>query len=163
MRITTFLVTLLLTTGGAVAQDGKPCQVPPEAAFDQRLGTWDGVWAGGSGRTVASLVLNGCVVQEAFEVAGSAQGLGVSVYDASAGLWRQTWVDGQGRYMTFSGGRVGETFVMEQLRLAQGDPWQRMVWTPLGPDRLSWEFQASADGGLHWTTLYAIDYRRASP
>jgi hypothetical protein len=84
-----------------------------------------------------------------------------SVYDRTAGLWKQTWVDSDGAYLDFAG--RFENGVMELRRTGEfeGEPALfRMRWFDIERDSLSWAYERSVDGGETWTTLWAIGYTR---
>ena len=89
--------------------------------LDFWLGSWDVRWEGGAGTNDITRELGGKVVVERFagRPALELQGLSVSVFDAEADLWRQTWVDDQGGYFALAGGMDGDSFVAH-VRRARG-------------------------------------------
>ncbi|MDX1421094.1 MAG: hypothetical protein R3181_14100, partial [Rubricoccaceae bacterium] len=96
--------------------------------------------------------------------ADGVRGESVSVYRARAGEWRQTWVDNRGGYLLFTGGRRDDGTVV--LRTApftnpQGqEQVNRMLWTDVTADALTWRWQASTDGGATWEDRWTIRYTR---
>jgi len=131
-------------------------------ALDFWLGDWSVSWAEGAGTNSIRRILDGKVIEEAFECRdadGSVLlGRSVSVRDRADGTWRQTWVDSSGAYLDLVGveseGRIsfGRT-------TAEGTR-QRMVWLDVTADTLRWEWQRSEDGGGTWTVVWPLDYRR---
>ncbi|HXH98431.1 MAG TPA: hypothetical protein VNH40_14580, partial [Gaiellaceae bacterium] len=64
--------------------------------FDFWLGSWNVRWADDAhGRNTVRKILDDRVVHEDFDgrPGTTLRGTSVSVFDESAGLWRQTWVD----------------------------------------------------------------------
>ena len=167
---------LLGMAAGGWAQDGasaRPCDTPEGHQLDFWLGEWELSWPAeqfggkpgdqGHGTNTVTRILDDCIVQEAFHFpGGSFKGHSVSVYDARAKLWRQTWVDNQGGYLAFTG--KFEDGKME-LRTApyerDGTTYvSRMVFRDITPDGLRWDWQRSKDGGKTWQDLWNIRYQR---
>lgn len=132
--------------------------------FDFWLGEWDCTWGDGrSGTNSVYLDLGDVVVVESFDArpAMDYQGMSFSVYDRTAGRWKQTWVDSDGNYLDFVGGY--ENGVMELRRTADldgGEAIFRMRWSNIERDSLDWAYERSDDGGDTWTPLWEIGYRR---
>ncbi|MCY7304435.1 MAG: hypothetical protein LH654_15705 [Thermoleophilia bacterium] len=63
--------------------------------LDFWLGSWHARWEGGEGTNTITREFDDRVVVERFEGRPSMEltGYSVSVFDAEADLWRQTWVD----------------------------------------------------------------------
>jgi hypothetical protein len=142
------------------------------SALDFWLGEWDLTWpaeqtggrAGelGRGTNRISQMFDGAVIAEEFAFAdGSFRGHSVSVYDGTAGLWRQTWVDSDAGYLLFSGGPIADVV---ELRTEPGDGGRanRMVFRDITEDSLRWDWQKSPDG-VSWSDLWNITYRRRPP
>lgn len=132
--------------------------------FDFWLGDWDLRWApDGVGRNRISAVLDGRVILEEFDGAPSIgfRGMSVSTVSPETGDWHQAWVDSQGSYLDFRGGFGSGEMVLEREGVVDGNPVrQRMVWTDIGQQRLTWRWQRSSDDGSSWTTLWEIEYIR---
>ena len=121
--------------------------------LDFWLGSWDARWEGGDGTNDITRELGGKVVVERFEGRPSLEltGLSVSVFDAEADLWRQTWVDDQGGYFALTGGkrrrRIRAPHVCRARRragrAADGLPGHRA-------DSFRWLWERSLDGGASW-------------
>jgi len=117
----------------------------------------------GTGRNRITKLFGDCVIEENFTTDdGSFRGHSVSVYDGSAGCWRQTWVDSSGGYLVFTG-----TFHDGIMELRTGPTErdgevlvQRMVFTDITPSSVEWAWQGSRNGGSSWNDLWNISYRR---
>jgi hypothetical protein len=150
-----------------------PCASAEARQFDFWLGDWDLTWpaeqTGGEpgerakGTNRITRLFDKCVIEENFATADqSFLGHSVSVYDENAGIWRQTWVDNAGGYLTFTGRFDGETMELRtESSQRDGEPViQRMVFAEISPDALEWAWQGSRDGGVTWSNLWNISYRR---
>jgi hypothetical protein len=135
--------------------------------FDFWLGDWDCTWhADGLEHVGTNSVyadLGGAVIVENFDGRPSLdfQGLSFSVYDRTAGCWKQTWVDSEGSYLDFTGGY--ENGVMELRRTGEADGAPalfRMRFEHIEQNAFDWSWQRSTDDGHTWTTLWEIEYRR---
>ncbi|MEM6784488.1 MAG: DUF1579 family protein [Bacteroidota bacterium] len=173
MRSLLHLRLLLLFVPVATAQQPAPCTQPEAAALDFWVGTWDLAWTNadgsdGQGTNTISKTLGGCVVHEDFQDTtpdgtGFA-GQSVSVFDARSGLWKQTWVDNAGGYLLFTGAPDAEPMEVRTAPFAnpQGQSQiNRMVWTDVSGDALTWRWQSSTDDGATWTDRWVIAYARA--
>lgn len=151
-----------------------PCSTPEARQFDFWLGDWDLTWPAdqmggesdeiGRGRNSLTRLFDDCVIEENFmtEDAGF-RGHSVSVYDVNAGLWRQTWVDSAGGYISLTGGMEDSVMVLatEPKATESGVVIHRMVFGDIESDSLEWAWQRTADGGGTWSDLWNISYRRS--
>jgi hypothetical protein len=147
----------------------EPLTIELDAArqFDFWLGEWDCAWSDEQGWHAGTnsvyLDLGGAVVVESFDGRPSLefQGLSFSVYDRTAGCWRQTWVDSEGSYLDFAGGFENGVMELRRTGEVEGEPVLfRMRWENIERDSLDWSYQRSDDDGDSWTTLWAIAYSR---
>lgn len=163
------LFLLLLPLTASAQPDAPPCQAPEAAQLDFWLGAWDLTWTDddgeGRGTNTLTKTLDGCVVHERFESTDGFRGESVSVYDARRGAWRQTWVDNRGGYLLFTGGPDADGRM--DLRTAPftnpqtgEEQVNRMIWTDVSDDALTWRWQASTDGGATWEDHWTIRYTR---
>ena len=88
------------------------------------------------------------------------QGRSYSMFDRRIGRWRQTWVDNEQGFLNFVGGREGDSFVLQLSRIAEVEPYARMVFLDIKPDSFTWRWQKSQDRGMSWNTVWEIRYRR---
>ncbi len=133
--------------------------------LDFWLGSWRARWEGGEGTNTIMREFDSKVVVERFEGRPSMEltGLSVSVFDAEADLWRQTWVDDQGSYFALAGGVEGDTFVLQMSTVRGGVPVElRMVFSDIEPDSFRWVWERSTDAGATWTSAWEIAYTRAA-
>ena len=133
--------------------------------LDFWLGSWHARWDGGKGTNTITREFDGKVVVERFEGRPSMQltGYSVSVFDAEADLWRQTWVDDQGSYFALTGGTEGDMFVLRTSAVRGGVPVElRMVFCNIEPDSFRWVWERSTDAGATWSTAWEIAYTRTA-
>jgi len=133
--------------------------------LDFWLGSWHARWNGGEGTNTITRELDRKVVVERFEGRPSMEltGYSVSVFDAEADLWRQTWVDDQGSYFALTGGSEGDTFVLRMSAVRGGVPVDlRMVFCEIAADSLRWLWERSTDAGATWSTAWEIAYTRTA-
>lgn len=148
-------------------------QTPAPPAESRQFDFWIGEWTctgesyDGNGKAQPTAAENtirrthdGHVIQEDFRMPGL-QGLSVSVYDAKAGLWKQTWVDNQGGYIDLQGGFKDGRMVLQTLPKPKAPAaFNRMVFRDIAKDSFDWDWEASADGGKTWTLSWHLHYRR---
>jgi hypothetical protein len=150
------------------------CAAAEFGGLDFWLGEWsvdikgrspDGTgWQEAHGTNRVRKILGGCAVMESFEADGPGSlwaGNSISQYLPGEKRWRQIWVDDQGSWLAFTGGRTGEGFVLQTD--AQGSAagkTMRMVFHDVRPDHISWRWERS--DGAAWTPMLLIEYRRAA-
>lgn len=130
--------------------------------FDFWVGTWDCSWDGGSGRNVVDWVCEGRVLRERFDA--SAHGLvgtSISVYDAAAGRWVQTWMDSEGSWFHLTGVMSGGMLDLLTTELDADGYRKRMRFSDIGAARFLWTWSRSR-GEDDWEPLWAIEYLRSS-
>ncbi|HWJ90447.1 MAG TPA: hypothetical protein VNR87_05010, partial [Flavisolibacter sp.] len=81
-----------------------PCSAAQAAQFDFWLGEWNLTWSDSlHGTNRIEKLFGNCIVHENFnDPRGNFSGQSWSVYNVPTGLWRQTWVDNQGGYITLT-------------------------------------------------------------
>ena len=152
----------------------SPCSTPEARQLDFWLGEWELTWPAeqmggaqgdlGRGRNSITRLFDDCVIEENFMTDDASYGgHSVSVYDVSAGVWRQTWVDSAGGYLWLTGGEVDGQMILstEPVEKGAGVAVNRMVFADVETDSLEWVWQRSDDGGSTWTDLWNISYRRS--
>ena len=171
---------LVVVPASAPAQEEerrRPCDTAEGHQLDFWIGEWELKWPAGQGgapedepgrgSNTITRVLDDCIVHEEFESETTGlSGRSWSAYDARSGEWRQTWVDDQGSYLTFTGGmRDGRMELYGPERTGpDGRPFRmRMIWTDVTEDSLVWRYQRTTDDGESWTDAWVIRYRRGSP
>ncbi len=136
------------------------CTSDAHRAFDFWVGSWevrrpDGTVAGHN--TIRRL-MGGCALHERYTTPTGYEGESLNIYDASRGVWHQTWVDSGGLLLTLEGGFSEGRMVLEgETRDSLGNATlNRITWSPLKsePDRVRQHWEVSRDGGGTWTTAF---------
>ncbi|WP_161974421.1 hypothetical protein [Piscinibacter terrae] len=143
--------------------------------FDFWIGDWDASWIGtdgkpGRGRNRIGRILDGKVLEENFEetpdgTSPPLKGRSLSVLHQLLGQWRQSWVDNQGGYFSFTGLAEGDRriFITDTV-MKNGQPSaQRMVFHDIRKDTFTWDWESTGDGGKTWKLLWRIHYKRHAP
>ena len=170
--IGTGLFALILASDGgmpsAVAQTAPPAQACTSSShreFDFWIGSWTVTQQGKlAGTNEIRAIDNGCALLESWSGTGGVTGHSLNVYDATRGVWHQTWVDSSGSLLTLEGQFFEGSMVLEGSALAAKGAAavrQRITWKalPSGDVRQHWE--SSADKGRTWKTEFDGLYRRA--
>jgi len=162
--------TVLSQQSAKPATPPDPCTAAEQKQLDFWVGEWDLTWPGqkagetSHGTNSIRRILDGCVVQETFSGGDSMhlRGASVSIFDFTAGKWKQTWVDNEGGYLDFVG-ELKDSQVILQREAVRNDGTkvlQRMVFKNIGPNELDWSWEASRDGGKTWQVQWPIHYKR---
>jgi len=178
MSMTKLLETLALSTAmlacstSAIAQQpSAPAPPPCKTAEFRTLDFWVGEWIAedqaGNGIATNRVTRNeygDCVITEHFTMNdGSMVGHSVSIYLPALKQWRQNWVDSQGSYFDLVGGPVtggDHIFMLENKRVADAQPYRRMIWQDVKPDSFTWRWQGKAKAEDAWADSWIIRYRR---
>jgi hypothetical protein len=100
------LLVIASSAGAASPAAAASCTDAAYRAFDFWLGDWD-VFEGAGRKPVARVgvtrILGGCVVQEEYSDTTGHRGRSFSIYDASRGVWHQTWVTNRGELLVIEG------------------------------------------------------------
>jgi len=134
-----------------VALASPPCSGPQHHEFDFWVGDWNVVRADNgkyAGQNRIDSVLGGCALHENWIGAGGVKGHSYNAYDASRGVWHQTWVDSAGELLVLEGRMVDGKMVLEgEQKGADGKPLlNRITWTPLAGGKLRQRWETSSDG-----------------
>ena len=160
----TLAIGLVLCASSLAVGGEKPCSGPEHRQFDFWAGDWDTFEANDSkavvARTRVDVILDGCVLREAYEGADGLTGESYSIYDPSRKLWSHTWVTNRGQLVVLEGRMEGERMVLKGSELtAGGKKHLRAVWRPAdGGVRETAE--VSTDSGRTWAPLFDIVFRR---
>jgi len=174
MKLRTILFGLLssLLITNSIAQTTT---VPaPQAAdlFNFWIGDWNVTWDNadgtkGHGRNRVVKLMDGAVIEENFEEAADAPpprliGKSVTVQEKSSGKWRQSWVDNQGGYFSFTASVDGDKRIFAtDARMKDGKSTiQRMVFRNITKDGFTWDWESTTDGGSTWSLQWRILYHR---
>ena len=146
----------------------QPCSTPEAAQFDFWLGTWQGEWLDTEGKkqfaeNIITKGFGGCVIEENFKTDDKTFiGKSLSMYNVNKKIWEQTWVDNNGSYMNFTGGKDGSNMFMQRniTTKAGKEIIQRMVFTDITKDSFTWNWESSTDNGATWAQNWQIMYTR---
>ena len=143
----------------------------PIDLFDFWVGDWDISWKNAQGQIFNGTnrivkIRDGKVIEENF--LGSAastpvlKGKSVSVYSTAKNVWRQTWVDNQGGYISLTAKVDGDKRIFETdpVKRNGAEIIQRMVFHDIKNDSFTWDWEGTRDSGKTWNNLWKIEYRR---
>lgn len=137
----------------------RPCQSDAHRAFDFWIGKWD-VYANGTenlvGHNTITAIEGGCVLHEQYHTPGSFSGQSFNFYDASRGVWHQTWADNQGTALYIEGGIENGSMV-----LTDAAKTNRITFTPAEDGSVRQHWETSSDGGKSWATAFDGRYVQA--
>jgi len=145
----------------ALVEPLKPCAGPEHRQFDFWLGEWDVTspqYPGTTSRSRISRLNDGCTIREEYDTPVAYAGTSLNFYDARRRLWHQTWIDNQGGALYLEGGLSGNAMVLSMTTGPQQA--QRITWTPLDDGRVRQHWEATADDGATWATVFDGYYRK---
>ena len=145
-------------------------QSDPTKQFDFWLGNWTmetetrpdprvDNWKKSQSKNKVERVMDGKVIQENFSGVGLV-GKSWSVYDPTAKLWRQTWVDNQSSYITLTGKWEGDKMVLLSIPQNAGAKVHRMVFQDITPKSFLWKWEVQMTDG-NWGAMFVCHYKRA--
>jgi len=163
MRSARILHAVLFALAVPIGAAEPPCSDPNHRGFDFWLGEWnvyrpDGTLAG---TNRIEREYGGCVVHERYDGAKGYRGESLNVWDASRGVWHQTWVDDQGLLLLLEGGIRDGAMVLEGRAPGPGGERleHRITWTPNPDGSVRQHWESRAPGGP-WSTAFDGTYRR---
>lgn len=160
------LVTLLFIAcvmNAVPAHAQSACSDPAYRQFDFWLGEWEVSKPDGAvaGQNSIEKEYGGCVLHERYTTPKGYAGESLNTYDASSGLWHQTWVDNGGLLLLLDGRLVDGSMVMQSSGSGKDGAAKRhrITWTPNadGSVRQLWE---STDAAGEWSVAFDGLYRR---
>ena len=168
MRIMLLFAGLAVAIPLAAQQPAaKPCSGPEYRTLDFWVGDWEAQDEKGQAigtNRITRDEYGDCVITEHFRASdGSLIGHSVSMYRPALGQWRQNWVDNQGGYFDLAGGPVTASdhiFALENKRVKETQPHQRMIWQDVKPDSFIWRWQSRAKADQPWADSWVIFYKR---
>jgi hypothetical protein len=145
-----------------------PCADNAYRQFDFWVGNWDVVDLERPRVIVAharvEVILNGCVLHEAYVDTDGRKGESFSIYDATRRTWHQSWVTDRGHLLTIEGHLQGAAMILEGTdHLPDGTPRQvRGEWR--SENHGVREVAArSTDGGVTWVPWFDLLFQRHKP
>jgi hypothetical protein len=138
------------------------CTAPVYRQFDFWAGDWD-VFDVGSPAKVAharvDLILDGCVLREAYQGADGHKGQSFTIYDAARKLWHQSWVTNRGELLMIEGKFEDGEIVLSGEDHAKGE-LVRGSWKPENGNVREIAV-TSTDGGKTWKPWFDLVFRPA--
>jgi hypothetical protein len=156
----------LAAPGRAADQKPAPCAKPEHRQFDFWVGEWkvQGPKGNPVGESSITSILGQCVILENWHGAGGSNGTSLNTFDASRGLWHQTWMDNQGGLLQLEGHASEGRMVLEgrHPRHEGGSSRERITWEKKSEDRVRQLWESSTDDGKTWKVLFDGLYVRAA-
>lgn len=160
-----------VNTPTKIEQSTSVAKPQPADLFDFWVGDWDLTWTTAKGDKLSGknhiVKILGNVIEENFEASGPAsppplKGKSVSILSAAGNVWKQTWVDNQGGYLTFVAQTDGDKriFATDPVIRNGVAAYQRMVFHDIAKDSFTWDWEGTRDGGKAWNNLWKIQYKR---
>ena len=139
-----------------------------ETEYDFWVGEWEATWkkADGTIQKGANRIektLDGKVLQEHFSDPNTGfKGTSISVFNPRTQTWHQAWADNQGGYFNFVGETIGNKKVFKTLPVEKDGKTiiQRMVFYNITDKTMTWNWEASQDGGETWKLNWQIEYSK---
>lgn len=150
--------------GRASAQvNSRACSAPEYRQFDFFLGDWDAYDVGPDtliARNHVTPMLDGCAVREQYHQRDGHVGESFSVYDASRGLWHQSWVANDGQLLVLEGHLEGKRLILIGTERTKTGATQlvRGIWYPEST-AVRETADRSSDNGRTWTRWFDIWFR----
>jgi hypothetical protein len=150
-------------------QHQAPCKSPESSQFDFWLGEWECSWKDAKGETKKgsnkiNKILGSCVIEENFNgnPGSPLVGKSHSLYSIQQGKWFQTWVDNNGSYLDFKGGKIDDKMILSrEVKLKIGTSFiQRMVCYNITDNEFDWNWERSDDNGKTWNVRWQLKYKR---
>lgn len=163
MKLNWFVaVLLMLACESALAV----CDSDEHRQFDFWLGEWTVYTADGkvAGQNRITLKHNGCVLHEHYVTERGYEGESFNAFDATRGVWHQTWIDNAGTLLLLEGGVEEGDMLLTGVGVdAEGRAvTHRIRWSRIGTDRVRQLWQSRAASDEEWAVLFDGDYRRRS-
>lgn len=162
----------LLLSGFLSNVCGQQMPANPEQYFDFWVGKWEASWDEGDGKkgrgtNTITKVLDEKVIHENFVITeGQSKGFkgtSISVYQPQLDEWKQSWADNNGGFYAFKGKFDGtkRIFQTDISNTKDGKKLiQRMVFYDITGSTMTWDWEASNDGGQTWNLNWRIHYER---
>ena len=159
------LITILLVTSSNLfSQD----TISQENAFDFWIGNWQAEWKDKDGKiikgsNVITKTLDAKVIKEIFEDPSTGfKGTSISVYQPKSKTWHQAWADNQGGYYNFIGEIDGDKRIFKTIPKDSNGSIviQRMVFYNITPNKFTWDWEATKDGGKTWKLNWRVNYTK---
>ena len=158
-------VTAAPTNGSAgERRPALSCATAEFRQFDFFVGDWDTYNVDESSTLVArnrvTVILGGCVVHERYEQVDGLVGESYSIYDASRGVWHQSWVTNRGGLLLLEGGLDGGRMILTATEKAAdgASSLLRGIWHSESTG-VRETAERSTDGGKTWKPVFDLRFR----
>lgn len=144
------------------------CASPEYRQFDFWIGDWDAFDVDKPTVKVAhnrvDSILGGCVLLEDYQSTNGSTGESFSIYDASTGVWHQTWVTNRGKLLVIEGKFEGGEMVLTGADHAADEKERhvRGTWKPASGG-VRETAVTSTDGGKTWQPWFDLIFRPHTP
>ena len=163
MNLFARLITLMVISGSSttlIAESTPPptpgCSSEVHRQFDFWIGEWEVFNPEGKkvGENTITKVLDGCALHENWKSESPFRGNSYNIYDASRGVWHQSWVDNTGTLLQLEGGIKGGAMELMGVTLSdKGRLLNRIRWTQ-EEEHVRQVWQVSQDDGENWNTIF---------
>ena len=164
MRFVGTVLALTMLTAGATPTGARAqapaCDTEQHRAFDFWIGDWEVRVPNGNvaGNNSIRRLMGGCVLHEHYTTPAGYEGESLNMFDASRGVWHQTWTDNGGLLLLLEGGVHDGRMVMQGPTVdAEGAvTLNRITWSRVDddPDRVRQHWETSTDDGATWSTAF---------
>ena len=139
-------------------QAPSDCTTATHQQLDFLLGAWEIRNQDGTlvGTNVVSREMGGCTIRERYRGVDGTVGESFNTYDTDQAVWRQAWVDNQGRGLQLHGVVSGE----RGLELAHADNRERFRWVPLSADSILQTKERKQSAESSWDPTFTASWVR---
>lgn len=166
LALGSLFVPLILSVTAWAADKPPSCTTATHRQFDFWIGHWRVMEKDKlAGHNRITSIDGGCVLLESWTGVSGFTGHSLNIYDASRGVWHQTWVDNSGSLLVLEGTFRDGKMVLEgehEGTEAGKKRRERITWTPLPGGEVRQHWESSTDGGVTWTTAFDGRYTRAA-
>ncbi|WP_246239903.1 hypothetical protein [Pseudoalteromonas caenipelagi] len=148
------MIGCLCSSFGSLAK----CEGKAFTQFDFWLGKWQVYTPDNklAGHNEISKSHNGCVINERYTTPSGFSGESLNIYDATRGVWHQTWVDNSGLLLTLEGNVVDGAMVLAGIRKnkAGQQVHERITWTANKDGSVRQLWQNKTDQQAQWQMVF---------
>jgi hypothetical protein len=163
--LSVLILLMVSATATIPAETSSACAAPVYRQFDFWLGDWDAFEIAKPSSPVArnrvTRILGACVLLEDYSRKGGLHGESFTIYDASRGIWHQSWVTNEGELLVIEGGFHDSQMILSGIQhMAGGKERQvRGIWKRVeGGVRET--ATTSQDGGKTWQPWFDLIFRK---
>jgi hypothetical protein len=148
-------------SASADPQRSPSCRDAAHRSFDFFLGDWDTYDVTNPRVVVArnhvTLMVGGCALREVYDQTDGLRGESFSTYDASRGVWHQSWVTNRGSLLLLEGAVAGDSlvFTAPERHPDGSTTLLRGVWWRAGSS-VRERADRSKDNGRTWSPVFDI-------